>query len=56
MISEKDTVKHLGRILKILKERFESGDKSALLYATYQCCLMKEPSAGMAAARFHRRL
>jgi hypothetical protein len=43
MISEADTDKYLAEILDILKERFEAGDKSALLYAIYHCLLMKRP-------------
>jgi hypothetical protein len=38
MISEAETDKYLAEILDILKERFEGGDKSALLYAIYHCC------------------
>jgi hypothetical protein len=44
MISEKDTDEYLAEILEILKQRFEGGDKSALLYAVYHCLLMKRPS------------
>jgi hypothetical protein len=43
MISEAETDKYLAEILDILKERFEGGDKSALLYAIYHCLLMKRP-------------
>ena len=43
MISEAETDKYLAEILDILKERFEAGDKSALLYAIYHCLLMKRP-------------
>lgn len=43
MISEEDTDKHLAKILDILKERFEAGDKSALLYAIYHCLLLERP-------------
>jgi hypothetical protein len=41
MISESDTDKYLMEILEILKERFEAGDKSALLSAIYHCLLLK---------------
>jgi hypothetical protein len=41
MISESDTDKYLMEILEILKERFEAGDKSALLFAIYHCLLLK---------------
>jgi hypothetical protein len=43
MISEADTDKYLAEILDILEERFNAGDKSALLYAIYHCLLMKRP-------------
>jgi hypothetical protein len=43
MISEAETDKYLAEILDILKERFNAGDKSALLYAIYHCLLMKRP-------------
>ena len=43
MTSEEDTEKYLAEVLEILKEKFESGDKSTLLYAIYYCCLMKRP-------------
>ena len=43
MISEEDTDKYLAEVLEILKERFEGGDKSALLYAIYHCLLLKRP-------------
>jgi hypothetical protein len=43
MISGEDTDKHLVKILRILQKRFDNGDKSALLYAFYYCCLMKRP-------------
>jgi hypothetical protein len=43
MISESDTDKYLAEILEILHERFDNGDKSALLYAIYHCLLMKRP-------------
>jgi hypothetical protein len=43
MISKAQTDKYLRELLDILKERFEGGDKSALLYAIYRCLLMKRP-------------
>ena len=43
MISEAETDKYLAEILDILEERFNAGDKSALLYAIYHCLLMKRP-------------
>jgi hypothetical protein len=43
MISEEDTDKYLAEVLEILKERFEGGDKTALLYAIHHCLLMKRP-------------
>jgi hypothetical protein len=43
MISEKVTDEYLAEILEILKQKFEGGDKSALLYAVYHCLLMKRP-------------
>ena len=43
MISESDTDKYVAEILDILHERFDNGDKSALLYAIYHCLLMKRP-------------
>jgi hypothetical protein len=43
MISDKETDEHLAEILEILKQKFESGDKSALLNAIYRCLLMKRP-------------
>jgi hypothetical protein len=43
MISEAETDRYLAEILEILKERFEGGEKSALLYAIYHCLLMKRP-------------
>lgn len=43
MISEEDTDKYLAEILDILKERFEAGDRSVLLYAIYHCLLMNRP-------------
>lgn len=43
MISEEDRDKHLAEVLEILKEKFEGGVKSALLYAIYYCCLTKRP-------------
>jgi len=43
MISEEDTDKYLAKVLEILKESLEGGDKSALLDAIYYCCLMKRP-------------
>ena len=43
MISEDDTDKYLVEILEILKEKFAGGEKSALLYAVYYCCLLKRP-------------
>ena len=43
MISGEDTDKYLAEVLEILKERFEGGDKSALLYAIYHCLLLKRP-------------
>ena len=36
MISESDTDKYLAEILEILRERFDNGDKSALLYAMWE--------------------
>jgi len=41
MISESETDTYLAEILEILHERFDNGDKSALLYAIYHCLLMK---------------
>jgi hypothetical protein len=41
MISEAETDKYLAEILDILEERFNAGDKSALLYAIYHCLLLK---------------
>jgi hypothetical protein len=38
MISEEDTDKHLAKVLESLEERFEGGEKRALLYAI-RCCL-----------------
>ena len=43
MISDKETDEHLAEILEILKQKFESGNKSALLNAIYRCLLMKRP-------------
>jgi hypothetical protein len=43
MISEEDNEKHLIEVLKILQEKFDHSNKSALLYAIYYCCLMKRP-------------
>jgi hypothetical protein len=43
MISEAETDKYLAEILDILEERFNAGDKSALLDAIYHCLLMKRP-------------
>jgi hypothetical protein len=43
MISESDTDKYLAEVLDILKEQFDAGDKSRLLYAIYYCCLLKRP-------------
>jgi hypothetical protein len=43
MISQEDNDKHLAEVLEILKEQFDGGDKSALLYAIYHCCLMNGP-------------
>jgi hypothetical protein len=43
MISEEDTDKYLAEVLEILRAQFESGDKSRLLYAIYQCCLLRRP-------------
>jgi hypothetical protein len=45
MISEEETDKYLVEVLEILKEKFDGGNKSALLYAIYHCCLMKRPLA-----------
>jgi hypothetical protein len=45
MISEEDTDKYLAEVLEILKQRFEGGDKSALLYAIRYCLLLKRPLA-----------
>src|SRR5262249_61359443 len=41
MISESGRDTSLAEILEILHERFDNGDKSALLYAIYHCLLMK---------------
>jgi hypothetical protein len=43
MISEADTDKYLAEILDILKEQFETGDKSALLQAIYRCLQLRRP-------------
>ena len=44
MISEEENDRYLAEVLEILKERFDRGDKSALLYAVNFCvCLMKRP-------------
>jgi hypothetical protein len=43
MISERDTDEYLAEILEILKQKFEGGDKSALLYAVHHCLLLKRP-------------
>ena len=44
MISEEENDRHLAEVLKILKERLDRGDKSALLHAIYFCgCLMNRP-------------
>ena len=43
MISEAETDEYLAGCLQILKEKFESGNKSALLYAMYHCLLLKRP-------------
>jgi hypothetical protein len=40
MISEEDTDKYLAEVLELLKQKFEGGDKSALLDAIYYWCLM----------------
>src|SRR5262249_1963041 len=41
MISEAETDEYLAECLQILKEKFEGGNKSALLYAMYHCLLLK---------------
>jgi|SRR5215510_6269817 len=43
MISEAETDEYLTECLQILKEKFEGGNKSALLYAIYHRLLMKRP-------------
>ena len=41
MISEAETDEYLAECLQILKEKFEGGNKSVLLYALYYCALLK---------------
>jgi hypothetical protein len=41
MISEEETDRYLAEVLEILKERFEGGDRSALLCAIRHCLLLK---------------
>jgi hypothetical protein len=43
MISDKETEEHLAELLGVLKERFEAGDKTALLIALHECFLLKKP-------------
>ena len=43
MISEAETDEYLAECLTILKEKFEGGNKSALLYAMYHCLLLRRP-------------
>jgi hypothetical protein len=43
MISDAETEKHLAKVLGILQQRFDAGDKTALLMAIHQCLLMKKP-------------
>src|SRR5215813_3983964 len=43
MISEAETDEYLEECLQILKEKFESGNKTALLYAIYHCLLLRRP-------------
>jgi len=43
MISEAETDEYLSEVLNILKERFDGGENSALLYAIYHCLLLKRP-------------
>jgi hypothetical protein len=43
MISEAETDEYLAECLQILKEKFEGGNKSALLHAMYHCLLLKRP-------------
>src|SRR5262245_58171422 len=46
MITEEDDDKYLAKILEVLREKLDGGDKSMLLRAIYQCCLMKRPLPG----------
>jgi hypothetical protein len=43
MISEAETDEYLAECLQILKEKFESGNKTGLLYAIYYCLLLRRP-------------
>jgi hypothetical protein len=43
MISDRETDAHLAGVLEILKQKFEGGEKPALLFAVYHCLLLKRP-------------
>src|SRR6266508_5313973 len=43
MTPESETDKHFAKLLGILEQRFENGDKTVILKAIQQCFLMKRP-------------